>query len=83
MPFLSQPSPFIRAWNRHQETLECATDGSVCKKKCDRNGVTGKEGTPKRKFLDALKEEIGEVGGRQKDIENRTIWGNIISCGYP
>ena len=28
-PFLSQPSPFIRAWDRHQETQKCATDGWV------------------------------------------------------
>ena len=27
MPFLPQPSPFIRAWDRHQETQKCATDG--------------------------------------------------------
>ena len=26
MPFLPQPSPFIRAWDRHQETQKCATD---------------------------------------------------------
>ena len=29
MPFLPQPSPFIRAWDRHQETQKCATDGWV------------------------------------------------------
>ena len=27
--FLPQSSPFIRAWYRHQETLECAPDGWV------------------------------------------------------
>ena len=29
MPFLPQPSPFIRAWDRHQEKQECASDGWV------------------------------------------------------
>ena len=29
MPFLLQPSPFIRAWDRHKETQKCATDGWV------------------------------------------------------
>ena len=27
MPFLPQPFPFIRAWDRHQETLEGAPNG--------------------------------------------------------
>ena len=29
MPFLPQPSPFIQAWDRHQETQKSATDGWV------------------------------------------------------
>ena len=29
MPFLPQPSPFIRAWDRHQETQKSASDGWV------------------------------------------------------
>ena len=29
MPFLPQPSQFIRAWDRHQETQKCATNGWV------------------------------------------------------
>ena len=29
MPFLKQPSQFIRAWDWHQETQKCATDGCV------------------------------------------------------
>ena len=28
-PFVPQPSPFIRAWDRHQETQKFATDGWV------------------------------------------------------
>ena len=29
MPFLLQPSPFIQAWDWHQETLKCAPNGWV------------------------------------------------------
>ena len=29
MPFLPQPSPFIRVWDRDQETQKCASDGWV------------------------------------------------------
>ena len=39
MPFLPQPSPFARAWDRHQETQECASDGWVRNE--DEEGQTG------------------------------------------
>ena len=42
-----------------------------------------KRGKPKRRFLDVLKEDMGKVGAREKDIENRTLWRNIICCGNP
>ena len=42
-----------------------------------------KRGRPKRRFLDVVKEDMGEVGAREKDIENATLWRNIIRCGYP
>ena len=42
-----------------------------------------KRGRPKRRFLDVVKEDMGEVGAREKEIENRTLWRNIIRCGYP
>ena len=29
MPFLPQPSSFIQAWDRHQETQKCASNGWV------------------------------------------------------
>ena len=29
MPFLLQPFPFIRAWDWHQETQKCVTNGWV------------------------------------------------------
>ena len=40
-----------------------------------------KRGRLKRRFL--VKEDMGKVGAREKDIENRTLWRNIIRCGYP
>ena len=42
-----------------------------------------KRGRPKRRFLDVVKEDMWEVGAREKEIENRTLWRNIIRCGYP
>ena len=42
-----------------------------------------KRGRPKRIFLDVVKEDMGEVGARETDVENRTVWVNIIRCGYP
>ena len=38
---------------------------------------------PKRRFLDVVKEDMGEVGGKETDVENRTVWRKIIRCGYP
>ena len=32
-----------------------------------------KKRRPKRRFLDVVKEDMGEVGAREKDIENRTL----------
>ena len=32
-----------------------------------------KKGRPKRRFLDVAKEDVGEVGAREKDIENRML----------
>ena len=42
-----------------------------------------KRGRPKKRFLDVMKEDMGKFGARQKDIENRMLWRNIIRCGYP
>ena len=38
---------------------------------------------PKRRFLDVVKEHMGEIGTREKDIANRTLWSNITCCGNP
>ena len=42
-----------------------------------------KRGKPKRRFLDIVKEDMGEVGVREKGIGNRTLRRNIIRCGNP
>ena len=42
-----------------------------------------KRGRPKRRSLDIVKEDMGKVGLREMDIENRTVWRNIIRRGYP
>ena len=42
-----------------------------------------KRGRPKRRFLDVVKEDMGEVGAKETDIENRTVWRKMIHCGYP
>ena len=40
-------------------------------------------GMPKRRFVDAVKEEMGQVYAGKKDIESRAFWKNIIRCGNP
>ena len=42
-----------------------------------------KRGRPKRRFLDVVKEDMGEVGAKETDVEDRTVWRKIIRCGYP
>ena len=41
-----------------------------------------KKGRPKRRFLDVVKKDMGEVGAMETDVENRTVWRKIIRCGY-
>ena len=41
-----------------------------------------KKGRLKRRFLDVVKKDMGEVGATEKDIETRTLWKKIIRCGY-
>ena len=38
---------------------------------------------PKRRFLDVVKEDMGEVGAREMDIENKKFWEKMIHCGCP
>ena len=42
-----------------------------------------KRGRPKKRFMDVVKEDTREVGAREKDIKNKTLWRNIIRCGNP
>ena len=41
-----------------------------------------KRGRPKR-FLDAVKEDMGEVGAKETDVEDRKAWKMMIRCGHP
>ena len=38
---------------------------------------------PKRRFLNLVKEDMQEVGAKETDIEDRTVWRQIIRCGHP
>ena len=40
-----------------------------------------KRGRPKRKFLNLVKEDMGEVGAKETDVKSRTVWKKMIRCG--
>ena len=42
-----------------------------------------KRGRPKRKFLNLVIEDMREVGAKETDVEDRTVWRQTIRCGYP
>ena len=42
-----------------------------------------RRGRPKRRFLDIVKEDMGEVGAKETDVEDRKVWRMIIRCGHP
>ena len=42
-----------------------------------------KRGRPKRKFLDVVKEDMGEIGVREKDIGNKTCGGTSYAVAIP
>ena len=42
-----------------------------------------KRGRPKRRFLDVVKEDTGEVGAKETDVEDRKMWRMMIRCGHP
>ena len=42
-----------------------------------------KKGRPRRRFLDVVKKNMGEVGAKETDVENRKVWRRMIRCGYP
>ena len=42
-----------------------------------------RRGRPKRRFLDVVKEDMGKVGAKETDVEDRKIWKMMIRCGQP
>ena len=42
-----------------------------------------RRGRPKKRFLDVVKEDMGEVGAKETDVEDRKVWRMMICCGYP
>ena len=42
-----------------------------------------KRGRPKRRFLDVVKEDMGEVDAKEMDVEDRKVWRMMIRCGHP
>ena len=42
-----------------------------------------RRGRPKRRFLDVVKEDMGEVGAKETDVEDRKMWRMMICCGHP
>ena len=42
-----------------------------------------RRGRPKRRFLDAVKEDMQEVDVKETDIEDRKMWRMMIRCGHP
>ena len=37
---------------------------------------------PRRRFLDVVKEDMGEVGAKETDVKDRTVWRMMIHCGH-
>ena len=60
-------------------------EGKYVKKKMMEMQLPGKRrrGRPKRRFLDAVKEDMREVGVKEMDVEDRKMWRMMIHCGHP
>ena len=41
-----------------------------------------RRGRPKKRFLDVVKEDMGEVSEKETDVEDRKMWKIMIRCGY-
>ena len=65
-------------WTCHEERPR------VCRKMIEME-LPGKRkrGRPKRRFLDVVKEDMGEVGAKEMDVEGREVWRIMICCGHP
>ena len=48
-------------------------------------GIPGRRrrGRPKRRFMDAVREDMRVVGATEEDAEDRTVWRRLIRCGDP
>ena len=75
-------------WTCHEERPR------VCRKKNDVGRNVGRKmmemellgkrrERPKRRFLDVVKEDMGEVGAKETDVEDRKMWRMMICPGYP
>ena len=42
-----------------------------------------RRGRPKKRFLDVVKKDMGEVGAKETDVEDRKMWRMMIRCGHP
>ena len=42
-----------------------------------------RRGRPNRRFFDVVKKDMGEVGVKETDVEDRKMWTMIIRCGHP
>ena len=42
-----------------------------------------KRGRSKKRFVDVVKEDMGEVGAKEMDVEDRKVWRIMIRCGQP
>ena len=42
-----------------------------------------RRGRPKKRYLDVVKEDMGEVGAREANVEDRKMWRMMIRCGHP
>ena len=42
-----------------------------------------RRGRPKKRFLDVVKEDMGKVGAKEMDVEDRKMWRMMICCGHP
>ena len=54
----------------------------VGKKMMEMELLGKRRGRPKRRFLDVVKEDMGEVGAKETDVEDRKVWKMMICCGH-
>ncbi|KAI5085502.1 hypothetical protein C0J45_2268, partial [Silurus meridionalis] len=42
-----------------------------------------KRGSPRRRFMDVVREDMQVVGVKEADVEDRVVWRRMIRCGDP